>query len=130
MNDKRTETRACDLISRQAGRMKAYTASDRNGESGYSIVVFAETAGQAKAYARNSETFDSFEFTEMRVNRCKALDGYYRGEREMNWLNDEDRVAMVRYANFECSCEVWNPECETEECPAQKWCGRYKRMRE
>ena len=119
-----------DLISRQAGRMKAYTASDRNGDSGYSIVVFAETAGQAKAYARNSETFDGFEFTEMRVNRCKALDGYYRGEREMNWLNDEDRVAMVIYANFECSCEVWDPECETEECPAQKWCGRYKRMRE
>ena len=39
-----------DLISRQAAidakakRMKAYTASDRNGDSGYSIVVFAETA--------------------------------------------------------------------------------------
>lgn len=106
-------------IQRKAGRMKAYTASDRNGDTGYSIVVFAETAGQAKAYARNSETFDSFEFTEMRVNRCKALDSYYRGNREMDWLNDEDRVAMVRYANFECSCEVWHPECETGECPAQ-----------
>ena len=102
--------------------MKAYTASDRNGDSGYSIVVFAETAGQAKAYARNSENFDSFEFT--------ALDGYYRGNREMDWLNDDDRVAMVRYANFECSCEVWHPECETGECPAQEWCGRYERMKE
>lgn len=110
--------------------MKAYTASDRNGDSGYSIVVFAETAGQAKAYARDSELFDSFEFTEMRVNRCKALDSYYRGNREMDWLNDEDRVAMVRYANFECSCEVWHPECETGECPAQEWCGRYERMKE
>lgn len=109
-------------------KMKAYIASDRNGDSGYSIVVFAETAGQAKAYARNSETFDSFEFTEMRVNRCKALDGYYRGKREMDWLDDDDRVAMVRYANFECSCEVWHTDCEREECPAQPWCGRYERM--
>ena len=118
-----------DLISRQAGRMKAYVASDRNGDSGYSIVVFAETAGQAKAYARNSETFEDYEFTEMRVNRCKALDGHYRGNHEMNWLNDEDRVAIVRYANFECSGEVWHPECETGDCPAQEWCGRYERMR-
>ena len=122
-----------DVISRQeaveakAKRMKAYTASDRNGDSGYSIVVFAETAGQAKAYARDSDTFDGFEFTEMRVNRCKELDSYYRGNREMDWLNDEDRVEKVRYANFECSCEVWHPECETEDCPAQEWCGRYER---
>lgn len=107
--------------------MKAYIASDRNGDSGYSIVVFAETAGQAKAYASNSETFDGFEFTEMRVNRCKALDSYYQGRREMDWLNDNDRVAMVRYANFECSDEVWPLDCDTEECPARQWCGRYER---
>ena len=43
----RTEMSSADLISRQAGRMKAYTASDRNGDSGYSIVVFAETPEQA-----------------------------------------------------------------------------------
>lgn len=48
----------------------------------------------------------------------------------MNWLNDDDRVAMVRYANFECSSEIWYPECEEGECPAQEWCGRYERMNE
>ena len=110
--------------------MKAYTASDRNGDSGYSIVVFAETAGKARAYAASSETFDEYDFTEIRVNRCPALDRFYRGEPEMNWLNDDDRVAMVRYANFECSSEVWYPECEEGECPAQEWCGRYERMNE
>lgn len=110
--------------------MKAYTASDRNGDSGYSIVVFAKTAGQAKAYAWKSETFCDFEFTDIRVNRCKALDGFYRGNHEMDWLSDKDRVAMVRYANFERSCEVWHPECEQGKCPAQEWCGRYERMKE
>lgn len=108
--------------------MKAYTACDRNGDSGYSIVVFAETAGQAKAYACARDLFDAYTFTEMRVNRCKALDIYYRGNREMDWFDDGDRVAMVKYANFECSSEVWHPECETGDCPAQEWCGRYERM--
>ena len=108
--------------------MKAYTATDRNGDSGYSIVVFAETSGQAKAYAASSDAFDEYDFTEMRVNRCKALDGFYKGKREMNWLDDDDRVAMVRYANYECSSEVLHPECEHGECPAQQWCGRYERM--
>ena len=49
--------------------MKAYTASDRNGDSGYSIVVFAETAGQAKAYAVSSDMFDEYDFTEIRVKQ-------------------------------------------------------------
>lgn len=108
--------------------MKAYIASDRNQETGYSTVVFAETAGQAKAYAAHSDMFEDYGFTEMRVSRCKELDGYYKGKPEMDWMNDDDRVAMVRYANYECSCEVWHPECEHGECPAQQWCGRYERM--
>lgn len=44
-----------DLISRQAA-IKAYSASDRKGDAGYSIVVFAETAGKAKAYATQDES--------------------------------------------------------------------------
>lgn len=110
--------------------MKAYTASDRNGDAGYSIVVFAETAGKARAYAAHSEMFEYYDFTEIRVNRCKALDKFYKGKPEMDWMNDSDRVAMVRYANYECSIEVWEPECEHGECPAQQWCGRYERMKE
>lgn len=117
-----------DLISRQDA-IKAYTASDRNGDTGYSIVVFAETAGKAKAYATNSDAFDEYDFTEIRVNRRKELDRFYKGKREMDWMNNDDRVAMVRYANYECSNEVWHPECENGECPAQEWCARYERMR-
>lgn len=110
--------------------VKAYIASDKNGDAGVSIVVFAKTAGQARAYAANNDNFDNYSFTEMRVIRCKALDEFYKGKPEMDWLDDDDRVAMVRYANFECSCEVWHPECEHGECPAQRWCGRYERMAE
>ena len=118
----------CDnnMPEHKAGKMKAYIASDRNGESGYSMVVFAETAGKAKAFASNSDRFDYYDFTDMRVRRCKELDSYYQGRLEMDWLDDNDRVAMVRYANFECSGEIWHPDCETVECPAQQWCGRYE----
>lgn len=115
-----------DLIDRQA--LKAYSASDRNGDTGYSMVVFAETAGKAKAYAAKSDMFDMYDFTEIRVHRCKALDRFYRGNQEMDWMNESDKVAMVRYANYECSCEVLHPKCEREECPAQNWCGRFERM--
>lgn len=110
--------------------MKAYIASDRNQETGYSTVIFSETAGQAKAYSAHSDMFEEYGFTEMRVRRCKELDSFYKGKPEMDWMNDDDRVAMVRYADFECSCEVWHPECENGECPAQQWCGRYERMKE
>lgn len=117
-----------EYISRQAA-IKAYSASDRKGDTGYSIVVFAETAGKAKAYATQSEKFDEYDFTDIRVNRKKELDRFYKGKREMDWMDDEDRVAMVRYANYECSYEVCHPECENGECPAQEWCDRYKRMK-
>lgn len=110
--------------------IKAYSASDRNGDTGFSIVVFAKTSGKAKAYAAKSDLFDGYEFTDIRVNRKKELDRFYKGKFEMDWMDYDDRVAMVRYANYECSSEVWNPECEKGECPAQQWCGRFERMSE
>ena len=81
-------------------------------------------------YAAQSEEFDEYDFTDIRVNRRRGLDRFYKGKRKMDWMDDEDRVAMVRYADNECSGEVWHPECEHGECPAQQWCGRYERMRD
>lgn len=108
--------------------MKAYIGSDRNGDEGTAMVVFAETAGKAKSYIAKTDTFCEYGYTGIRVNRCPMLDRFYEGKPEMDWLNPKHRVAMVRYAKFECSCEVWHPECEREECPAQRWCGRYESM--
>lgn len=110
--------------------MKAYEVTDRNGDEGISLIVFADTAGKAKAYAAGTDEFCDYGFTGIRVNRVPNLDKFYKGLSEMDWNNTEDRIAMVRYANFECSCEVWHPECEHKKCPAQKWCGRYERMME
>lgn len=107
----------------QGRTKKAYIVTDANGGSGTSLVVFAETYGKAKAYAATSEELcDYGGYTEMRARRCKALDGFYRGEPEMDWQDTEDRIAMVRYAGFHCSYEVDNPICEL--CEASQWCDR------
>lgn len=104
--------------------MKAYIAYDMNRDAGVSIVVFAENAGKAKAYAASHEDFDIYSFTEMRVRRCKELDSYWNGRNEMDWLNMDDRIAMVKYAGFQCSYEVDHPECGG--CEAYEWCDRGK----
>lgn len=107
--------------------MKAYSVSDRNGDEGYSLVVFAETAGKAKAYAVGVDEFCDYGFTGLRAIRKPMLDKYYKGKDEMDWFDPKDRIAMVRYADFECSDEISFVDCECEECPAKKWCGRYER---
>ena len=56
-------------------------------------------------------------------NTEKELDKYYRGLDEMDWDNDEDRIAMVKDGNFNCSYEFEPDDCET--CPAKQWCDRY-----
>lgn len=106
--------------------MKAYSVSDRNGDEGYSLVVFAETAGKAKAYAAGTDDFCDYGFTGIRAIRKPMLDKYYKGKPEMDWFDPKDRVAMVRYANFECSSEMSFAECNCESCPAKNWCGRYE----
>ena len=106
--------------------MKAYSVSDRNGD-GCSFVVFAETAGKAKAYAAGTDELCDYGFTGIRATRRPMLDKYYKGEPVMDWFDPKDRVAMVRYADFECSSEMSFVDCNCEECPAKKWCGRYER---
>ena len=110
--------------------MKAYTASDRNGDEGITLVIFAESAGKAKAYAAQDDRFCDYGFTGIRVNRCKSLDQFYKGRPEMDWFDMDDRIAMVRYADFRCSTELSDYECHCEICTARKWCGRYDLMME
>ena len=112
--------------------MKAYSVSDRNGDVGFDYVVFAETRGKAIRYAlaHCDGAFDWYEFTEMRALRKPQLDKCYRGEPEMDWNNDEDRIAMVRDADFRCSDDWWGSLADCEKCPAHEWCGKYESLKE
>ena len=110
--------------------MKAWIVSDANGNTGYSFIVFAETRGKAIKYAKDhcDGEFDWYEWTEMRALRVPALDSYYKGRPMMEWNNKNDRVAMVRYAGFHCSYEIYVTTDECRKCHAHFWCDRFERM--
>lgn len=105
--------------------MKAYIVSDNNSET--FAVVYAQTAGGAKARARrwSDMGLDEYEWTDIRAHRCPILDEHYNGRDTLDWCDMEDRILMVRYADFYCSYEIDDPDCE--DCEAKEWCERYER---
>ena len=109
--------------------MKAYSVSDRDGNLGYSYIVFAETRAKAIKHALDycDGSFDDCTWTDMRALRKPSLDKFYKGKAEMDWCDPDDRIAMVRYAGFECSYEINVTTDECEKCPAHEWCDRYDR---
>ena len=104
--------------------MKAYIVEDRTDPL-FATVVFAETAGKARAIARNTDACEDIDFIDISARRAPSLDLCYKGKEEMDWNDPEDRLDMVKLAGFECSREIWDPDCEP--CPAKEWCGRYER---
>lgn len=96
--------------------MKAWTV--QGVDSDYATVVFAETVGKAKAIAVGTDACEDYGYLDIRAYRFKKMDKYYRGKREMDWYNDEDRTALVK-AGWHCldPCE-W--ECKA--CCARELC--------
>lgn len=102
--------------------MKAYEAM--NYDTGYGTVVFAETRGKARSLLMNTDEFDGYEFIEISPRRVKELDSEYRGRSQMDWRNDEDRIAMVK-AGWTCGDDSFNPDY-CERCPANEYCSQYE----
>ena len=101
-------------------------AVDNNGEFGTEI-VFADTAGKARALCLYDEVFEDCEWTELYVRRFKEYDKYYNGKAKVNfWLDEEHRVTLVRDFGWSCIDPVYEG---CEECPAKQWCCEYERRR-
>ena len=97
-------------------------------ESGVVKVLFADTRGKAKSYFKDMETFDYYNFCELRPYRIKNLDHLNKSDGYiMDWYKDEDRLAMVRDAHFSC-VEVDRDECEG--CCVKEWCSKYEELKE
>ena len=111
--------------------MKAYKVSDRKGYSDYSVVVFADTPGKAVCLALGTDEFPSYDvdFMELKARRIPKLDAFYRGNWYMDWDNMEDRVALVKEANYMCDPYYAALE-DCENCPATEWCEQYERMKD
>lgn len=70
-------------------------------------VVFAETRGKAKSAALHTEACEDVDFLNIEVRRLKEADKYHKpGKKELDWLNDADRIAMVKDCGFTCDSEA------------------------
>ena len=107
---------------------KAYIVDDRrNWDS--ATVVFAESAGQARSLALHTDACEDLDFTDISAKRAPKLDLAYRGVFEMDWRNDEDRLAMVRDANFYCDVgDLGRKELGCDSCVAKKYCASYEEL--
>jgi len=106
--------------------MKAWQVRDVKMLSDYSVIVFAETRGQAISQALGTDEYprSDWSYTELRALRRPELDGSYRGYKHMDWDNSADRLALVKIAGFRCDDEDFDPD-ECKRCVADQFCEKY-----
>ena len=101
--------------------MKAWIA--RVKDDFFSTVVFAETIGKAKSLALATECCEDADFTDIEIRRIPNADKYYKdGKTEMEWFDDNDRIALVKDCGFTCE---YVEEYECENCSAKEYCEDY-----
>ena len=103
--------------------MKAYIISTDYGD--FSTVVFAENRNKAKSVGMHTDACMDADYVDIRARRCPALDKYYNNRIEMDWMDDNDRIAMVKDGNFVCDYDTYYDSDECPTCPARAWCDRY-----
>jgi len=105
--------------------MKAWRVRDEAAEIQYCTVVFAESRGKAHALAMNSDCCENAEWNDISVRRLPAMDKMYKGRKEMDWCNAEDRIALVRECGWSCAYDfIERDRCP--DCPAAEWCDDYQ----
>ena len=93
---------------------------------GYVAIVFAETAGKARYHAMQYELLgDGLDFRDITVYRERKMDAHYRGVPEMDWDNEQDRMAMVQELGFSCDDDAFDPD-DCKKCPAAELCDKYQ----
>lgn len=106
--------------------MKAWLAKDKDEFS--ATVVFAETRGKAKSVAMSTEACEDVDFCDIEIQRVPQMDKYYKeGKTEMDWHDDNDRIALVKDCGFFCEYII---EDVCKVCPAKKYCEEYQYRKE
>ena len=95
---------------------KAFIASQKDGDC--STIVFAENTTQAKLAAMACDCCEDAMYTDIRVRRLPEADALYKGTVEINWYDQETRVALVRDFGWSCWETSW--DCDT--CEAKPYC--------
>lgn len=107
--------------------MKAWICTAETTE--FSMVIFAETRGQAKTIAMSSDYLAESSYIDVRARRFAEADGEYRGRQEMDWYaSKEDRRFLVSHG-WRCNPEMWEPE-DCEGCGCADFCAYAKEYKE
>ena len=103
-------------------KLKAYRVQDLDNFEGCSTVVFAESRNKARRLAMSTDACEYGEYIRIRATRLPELDSEYRGHFEMDWYNDQDRMAMVSQG-WRCS-DPDRDECVV--CSCKEDCEDYQ----
>ena len=109
--------------------MKAYCVYDTESYEPWSVVVFAESAGQAKMEAiRSGYLGDYVEYLALREKRVPKLDDKYRGHEVMEWdLDMQDRIDLYEADVYRCDRDyMMDYDCDI--CPLKDRCEEYKEV--
>ena len=102
--------------------MKAYTAWDDKAYEQYTTVVFAPNCREAKKIAFGTDVCEEARYIDVRVKRIPEMDEHYRGRKEADWDDPEDRKALCSLG-WRC-LEPDYDECA--KCPAKECCGTWE----
>lgn len=97
--------------------IKAYYAREKDGDC--ATIVFAENTTQAKMIVKSCDCCEDAEYINIRVSRMPEADKLYKGLSEIDWYDDETRLALVRDFGWQCN----EPSFECDICPAKTFCG-------
>lgn len=100
--------------------LKAYKVWDNRSLEPSSTVVFAENVRAAKKIARLTDACEDADYINIRVQRFPQMDRHYRGKKEIDWYDMEDRKALV-YLGWMCLETSY--ECDA--CPVKNICGQW-----
>lgn len=100
--------------------MKCYKVSENN--SGYAMVLFAESASKARyvAFCYHDEHFEDF-IKSVTVSRVKAGDQEFRNHTVMDWMDGKDRLFLVKELDWSCTDDT---DLDCGECVAKCYCPR------
>ena len=88
-------------------------------------VVFAETRGKAKSLALHTDCCEDAQFCDIELTRMPQVDKYYKeGKKELDWLNPNDRLVLVKECGFYCDYDAFKAE-DCTKCSAIAFCERY-----
>ncbi len=102
--------------------MKAYRAWDEKAFDPWATIVFAENIKEAKKIAMATDACEEANFIDIRVRRLKEADCLYKGSSEIDWYDEETRIALVRDFGWRC----YDTSFECEKCVARRYCAWFE----